>query len=98
MSCINAVRPFIHIQRLVYCSLRQRIYFYSVHFHTLNYLMRTKKPPTKTPEALISMAESEGFEPSVQFPAHTLSRRAPSTTRTTLQMLSTIQFSIGNDI
>ena len=32
------------------------------------------------------MAESEGFEPSVRFPVHTLSRRAPSTARTALQV------------
>ena len=32
------------------------------------------------------MAESERFELSVQFPVHTLSRRAPSTTRTTLHV------------
>ena len=30
------------------------------------------------------MAEREGFEPSVQLPVHTLSRRAPSTARTSL--------------
>ena len=30
------------------------------------------------------MAERAGFEPAVQFPVHTLSRRAPSTTRTSL--------------
>ena len=30
-------------------------------------------------------AESEGFEPSKQFPIYTLSKRAPSATRTTLQ-------------
>ena len=35
------------------------------------------------------MAEREGFEPSVPFRIHTLSRRAPSTTRTSLQVLST---------
>ena len=29
-------------------------------------------------------AESEGFEPSIQFPVYTLSKRAPSATRTTL--------------
>ena len=29
-------------------------------------------------------AESEGFEPSIQFPIYTLSKRAPSATRTTL--------------
>ena len=32
------------------------------------------------------MAEREGFEPSVQFPVHTLSRRAPSTARTSLRL------------
>lgn len=31
------------------------------------------------------MADSEGFEPSRRFPAYTLSRRAPSTTRPTVQ-------------
>ena len=31
------------------------------------------------------MAEREGFEPSVQFPVHTLYKRAPSTTRTSLR-------------
>jgi hypothetical protein len=30
------------------------------------------------------MAEREGFEPSVPFRAHTLSKRAPSATRTSL--------------
>ena len=30
-------------------------------------------------------AETEGFEPSIQFPVYTLSRRAPSTTRTSLR-------------
>src|SRR2546427_10186873 len=32
------------------------------------------------------LAEREGFEPSVQFPVHTLSKRAPSTTRTSLRV------------
>ena len=31
------------------------------------------------------LAEREGFEPSIQFPVYTLSRRAPSATRTPLQ-------------
>ena len=34
---------------------------------------------------LFKLAEREGFEPSVHFRAHTLSRRAPSTTQTSLQ-------------
>ena len=33
------------------------------------------------------MAEREGFEPSVRVSVHTLSRRAPSATRTPLQVL-----------
>ena len=32
----------------------------------------------------ISFAERKGFEPSIRFPVYTLSRRAPSTTRTPL--------------
>ena len=32
------------------------------------------------------MAEREGFEPSRRFPAYTLSRRAPSTTRPPLRI------------
>ena len=31
------------------------------------------------------MAERVGFEPTVGFPQHTLSKRAPSTTRTPLR-------------
>jgi hypothetical protein len=30
------------------------------------------------------MAEREGFEPSIEFPLYTLSKRAPSTTRPSL--------------
>ena len=32
----------------------------------------------------LNLAEREGFEPSVEFPLHTLSKRAPSTTRPSL--------------
>src|SRR5438552_2870240 len=32
-----------------------------------------------------NMAERVGFEPTVEFPLHTLSKRAPSTTRTSLR-------------
>jgi hypothetical protein len=31
------------------------------------------------------MAEGEGFEPSIRFPAYTLSKRAPSATRPPLR-------------
>ena len=36
------------------------------------------------------MAEREGFEPSVEFPLHTLSKRAQSTTLTSLRLESAI--------
>jgi hypothetical protein len=32
------------------------------------------------------LAERVGFEPTVEFPLHTLSKRAPSTTRTSLRV------------
>ena len=35
------------------------------------------------------VAERVGFEPTVEFPLHTLSKRAPSTTRTSLRLEST---------
>ena len=39
------------------------------------------------------LAEREGFEPSVEFPLHTLSKRAPSTTRTSLRSSRSIVYS-----
>jgi hypothetical protein len=33
---------------------------------------------------MIYVAETKGFEPLIRFPVYTLSRRAPSTTRTSL--------------
>ena len=41
------------------------------------------------------MAERVGFEPTVEFPLHTLSKRAPSTTRTSLRIfrISSLQAS-----
>ena len=38
------------------------------------------------------MAETVGFEPTRRFPAYTLSRRAPSTTRPRLPKLALIYF------
>ena len=35
---------------------------------------------------MIEVAETKGFEPLIQFPVYTLSRRAPSTTRTRLRL------------
>ena len=40
---------------------------------------------TAIAEAKAVKAETKGFEPLIQFPVYTLSRRAPSTTRTRLQ-------------
>ena len=37
------------------------------------------------------MAVREGFEPSIEFPLYTLSRRAPSTTRTSHRFEDFIQ-------
>src|SRR6478672_6445316 len=37
-------------------------------------------------QPISQLAEREGFEPSVEFPLHTLSKRAPSTTRTSLRI------------
>ena len=38
----------------------------------------------KTSHSVTGFAERKGFEPSIRLPAYTLSRRAPSTTRTPL--------------
>ena len=38
----------------------------------------------KTRHSMTGFAERKGFEPSIRLPAYTLSRRAPSTTRTPL--------------
>ena len=40
------------------------------------------------------LAEREGFEPSVRLPLHTLSKRAPSTTRTPLLIALAISFQV----
>ena len=36
---------------------------------------------------LLCLAEREGFEPSIEFPLYTLSKRAPSTTRPSLRLV-----------
>ena len=38
--------------------------------------------------AVFGMAEREGFEPSIEFPLYTLSKRAPSTTRPSLRFVN----------
>src|SRR5437763_1883503 len=44
----------------------------------------------RRPSVARELAEREGFEPSVEFPLHTLSKRAPSTTRTSLRAFGII--------
>ena len=43
------------------------------------------------------LAEREGFEPSVEFPLHTLSKRAPSTTRTSLRSLESAVYRLVDE-
>jgi hypothetical protein len=40
----------------------------------------------------VDLAERVGFEPTVEFPLHTLSKRAPSTTRTSLRVFGINNF------
>jgi hypothetical protein len=47
-------------------------------------IQRVLKQNPPTLKLRRAMAETEGFEPSIRFPVYTLSRRAPSTTRTSL--------------
>src|SRR5579871_558972 len=42
-------------------------------------------PAKSGDESSAIMAEREGFEPSIEFPLYTLSKRAPSTTRPSLR-------------
>lgn len=57
-------------------------------------IARPRKQKAVTGFIVGLVAEREGFEPSVPFRIHTLSRRAPSTTRTSLQVLSTEHYYI----
>src|SRR5688572_5001427 len=54
-------------------------------------LRQTGRPlePPPTERQRRKVAERVGFEPTVEFPLHTLSKRAPSTTRTSLHVRST---------
>jgi hypothetical protein len=45
-------------------------------------------PARKSSKMLRKLEEREGFEPSVEFPLHTLSKRAQSTTLTSLRLES----------
>ena len=48
-------------------------------------IVGTRKNRHKAPIFLRAVAEGEGFEPSIRFPAYTLSKRAPSATRPPLR-------------
>jgi hypothetical protein len=43
------------------------------------------------------MAERVGFEPTVEFPLHTLSKRAPSASRPSLRMSGITSLAEGGD-
>ena len=52
----------------------------------VNYLLHKRQiKKTSFAEAMEVKAETEGFEPSIELPLYTLSKRAPSATRTSLQ-------------
>ncbi len=48
-------------------------------------LLETSRAANSGASKAMGMAERAGFEPAVRFPVHTLSRRAPSTTRSPLR-------------
>ena len=59
--------------------------------------VETNRPASRTPsEGRVRLAEREGFEPSVRLPVHTLSKRAPSATRTSLQWTAGVPVSGRN--
>ena len=41
------------------------------------------------------LAERVGFEPTLEFPLNTLSKRAPSATRPSLRVMSKLRFALG---
>jgi hypothetical protein len=49
---------------------------------------QTETHLTSCRKAAVFLAEREGFEPSIEFPLYTLSKRAPSTTRPSLRGLN----------
>jgi hypothetical protein len=54
--------------------------FYKLLCKILKFRYKKEKPHQKK----VGLAERAGFEPAIPFPVYTLSRRAPSTTRTPL--------------
>ena len=64
--------------------------FFGVAFAFFVYLVLWADSPRVKPknapqrEQILLFAERAGFEPAIAFPLYTLSRRAPSTTRTPL--------------
>ena len=62
--------------------------FINQFLDTIAYNLNQKKQTTVQQLFAFLFAETEGFEPSKQLPVYTLSKRAPSTARTPLCILS----------
>ena len=59
--------------------------FFALVAYAARFSGENKKGTNKALTCLSPSAETKGFEPLIRFPAYTLSRRAPSTTRTSLR-------------
>ena len=71
---------------MAFDKVRPPIKYFIPHIGPTAYQTPTKKNATNflKVNCASSLAETEGFEPSIPFRVYTLSRRAPSTTRTSL--------------
>ena len=88
ISC-NLLIPFLTYCYIIiyYLFLFQTIQYTRIQYLAIRNLYATNQKIPSTGLSFISqfsVAEREGFEPSVRFLAHTRSRRAPSTTRSPL--------------
>ena len=87
ISC-NLLIPFLTYCYIIiyYLFLFQTIQYTRIQYLAIRNLYSTnqKTPSTGLSISQFSVAEREGFEPSVRFLVHTRSRRAPSTTRSPL--------------
>ena len=87
ISC-NLLIPFLTFCYIIiyYLFLFQTIRYTRIQYLAIRNLYSTnqKTPSTGLSISQFSVAEREGFEPSVRFLVHTRSRRAPSTTRSPL--------------
>ena len=78
IPCIKKVEsfdplPFISVKYYIFFGLNSYRLGDGISYENVSYLINLKK--------FGGMAERQGFEPWRRFPAYTLSRRAPSTTR-----------------